>query len=47
MTLRLYADRKGWDLQGCRVELSHSKVHATDCADCEPTDGLMAPPLSR
>lgn len=35
MTLRLYADRKGWDLQDVRVELSHERVHASDCAECE------------
>ena len=35
MTLRLYADRKAWDLQGVRVELSHERVHARDCAECE------------
>lgn len=26
MTLRLYADRKGWDLGRIRVELSHARV---------------------
>ena len=35
MTLRLYADRKGWYLQDVRVELSHERVHARDCAECE------------
>lgn len=35
MTLRLYADRKEWDLQAVRVELSHERVHARDCAECE------------
>lgn len=35
MTLRLYADRKAWDLQAVRVELSHERVHARDCAECE------------
>ncbi|MCY4437587.1 MAG: OsmC family protein [Chloroflexi bacterium] len=35
MTLRLYADRKAWDLGSVRVELSHERVHARDCAECE------------
>ena len=39
MTLRLYADRKEWDLQAVRVELSHERVHARDCAECEQESG--------
>lgn len=39
MTLRLYADRKTWDLQDVRVELSHERVHARDCAECEQESG--------
>ncbi len=39
MTLRLYADRKAWDLQTVRVELSHERVHARDCAECEQQSG--------
>jgi putative redox protein len=35
MTLRLYADRKEWDIGSVRVELSHERVHARDCAECE------------
>jgi uncharacterized OsmC-like protein len=35
MTLRLYADRKGWPLESVTVRLSHQKVHARDCEDCE------------
>jgi len=35
MTLRMYADRKKWDLQDVKVHLSHGKVHADDCLDCE------------
>jgi putative redox protein len=36
MTLRMYADRKGLALDRVRVEVSHDKVHATDCAECGP-----------
>jgi putative redox protein len=35
MTLRLYAERKGWPLGRVSVAVRHSKVHAQDCADCE------------
>jgi putative redox protein len=41
MTLRLYATRKGWPLEGVTVELSHNKVHAQDCAECEGKTGLV------
>jgi len=35
ITLRMYADRKKWDLQEVIVHLTHKKTHATDCDDCE------------
>ncbi len=35
MTLRLYADRKGWDLGNVAVHVSHSNVHIADCSSCE------------
>lgn len=34
MTLRMYADHKGWSLDGVTVRLRHSKIHAHDCASC-------------
>ncbi len=30
MTLRMYADRKKWDLKSVQVHLQHQKVHSTD-----------------
>ena len=39
MTLRLYADKKEWNLQAVKVELSHERVHARDCAECEQQSG--------
>ncbi|NJM08175.1 alpha/beta fold hydrolase [Candidatus Gracilibacteria bacterium] len=41
MTLRMYADRKGWPLQGTTVRLSHAKIHASDCAECETKEGRI------
>lgn len=41
MTLRMYAGRKAWDLRGVRVRLSHSKIHAEDCADCATREGKI------
>jgi uncharacterized OsmC-like protein len=41
MTLRLYADRKGWSLGRVSVRLRHRKIHAEDCADCETKQGML------
>ncbi len=41
MTIRLYADRKGWPLDQVEVTLSHNKIHAEDCADCETKSGRL------
>jgi putative redox protein len=41
MTVSLYARRKQWPLEAVTVKLSHSRVHATDCADCETKDGML------
>jgi putative redox protein len=41
MTLRLYAQRQGMDLQRITVTLRHSKIHAEDCIDCETKEGLL------
>jgi putative redox protein len=35
MTLRMYADRRQWPLEGVEVRLEHSKSHCDDCADAE------------
>lgn len=38
MTLRMYARNKGWTLEEVVVRLSHHKVHAEDCQDCDEKD---------
>jgi putative redox protein len=35
MTLRIYADRKGWPLEGVEVRLRTSRSHEADCVKCE------------
>ncbi len=42
MTLRMYAERKGWDLQDVRVDLEHDRVHADDCEECETGEGRLS-----
>ena len=41
MTLRLYAQRKGMDLQRVTVRLRHFRIHAEDCIDCETKQGFV------
>jgi putative redox protein len=41
MTIGLYARRKGWPLDGVTVRLRHSRVYATDCAECETKEGFI------
>jgi uncharacterized OsmC-like protein len=35
MTMRIYADRRGWPLGGATVRLTHSRIHKQDCEECE------------
>jgi putative redox protein len=37
----MYAERKGWPLEGVEVRLRHDRIHARDCADCQTTKGLL------
>ncbi len=38
MTLRLYADRRKWPLEGVVVRLHHQRIHRDDCVNCEKQD---------
>ena len=41
MTVRMYADLKGFPLEQVRVTLRHSRIHAEDCATCETKKGWI------
>ena len=41
MTLRLYADNKKLPLERVTVRLTHNKIHAEDCAECETKEGMV------
>jgi putative redox protein len=41
MTLRLYAEHKKLPLDRVSVALSHSKIHAQDCEECETKEGKI------
>jgi putative redox protein len=42
MTVRMYADRKGRQLDGVEVALRHKRIHAQDRADCETKAGWVS-----
>ena len=41
ITVTLYAQRKSWPLQGVIARLRHTRIHATDCAECETKEGKI------
>lgn len=41
MTVATYARRKGWPLRQVTGWLRHSKIYATDCAECETKEGKI------
>lgn len=41
MTMRMYAERKGWPLERATVTLRHEKIHAEDCETCETETGKV------
>jgi uncharacterized OsmC-like protein len=41
MTVRMYADRKGWPLREVVVELDIARVYAEDCVHCEEPRAMI------
>jgi uncharacterized OsmC-like protein/alpha/beta superfamily hydrolase len=41
MTLQMYAKHKNIELRSARVSVSHGKIHADDCVDCEHSSGKI------
>jgi putative redox protein len=42
MTVRMYANKKGWPLERVEVRLRHTRIHAQDCAECETKIGFIS-----
>ena len=41
MTIGFYARRNKWQLENVTVSLWHSRIHATDCEECETKEGML------
>jgi len=41
MTVGFYARRNNWPLDKVSVSLWHSRIHASDCEECETKDGML------
>ncbi|MFK5926482.1 MAG: bifunctional alpha/beta hydrolase/OsmC family protein [Desulfuromusa sp.] len=41
MTIQMYARSKNWPLESVIVRLSHNKIHAEDCTNCENQKGKI------
>ena len=41
MTLRMYAKRKGLNVDAIQVKLQHGRIHAADCEGCEDQSGKV------
>lgn len=41
MTLQMYARRKQWPLERVKVHLTHERLYAQDCAECEQSEGKV------
>jgi uncharacterized OsmC-like protein len=41
MTIGFYARRNHWPLQTITISLSHSRIYARDCEECETKEGML------
>lgn len=41
ITMRMYAQRKGLPLEDISIDLSHTKIPAEECSDCETKTGKI------
>lgn len=41
MTIGMYARGKAWPLEKTVVRLRHSRIHASDCAECESSEPML------
>src|SRR5918912_4017371 len=41
MTVRMYATRKGWPLEGVEVVLRYERIHAEDCLNCDSPNARL------
>ena len=41
MTMKMYADRKNWPLEGVSIHLTHERDHAKDCDHCEDPEAKV------
>lgn len=41
MTVKMYANRKGWPLDDLYLELRHNKQHGEDCKHCEDSSSKL------
>src|SRR5262245_65864511 len=41
MTLRHYSNRNALPFYQVTVELSHARIHAADCEECETKEGMI------
>src|ERR671921_2445805 len=41
ITVRMYADRKGWPLESVTVRAEQGRIHAKDCEECETKSGRI------
>lgn len=41
MTVRMFAERREWPLASVTVRLTHARIHARDCAECESENSMV------